>query len=186
MIPAAIEPYVLAIVAAGGILIGAAGAGWYQQTRVAHRDNTIARMQNEATAAGLEATRMANEASAQIASLSTDLAAAYRHQRVVEVEVIREIDRVASPARACLGPAAVSVLQRSDSRPPRAGQSAGQPAGAGLRPPANTDGSASEAAVARWMNACRSAYWSLMDRDEAKIDVLRSLERAGLITVVPD
>jgi hypothetical protein len=186
VIPATLEPYALAIAAAGGLLVGAAGMGWFQQTRidalkVEAREAAVSSEERRQTAQ-----RAADAASATVAGLSTDLAAAHRLQRVVEIEVEKEIVRVASPARACLGPAAVSVLQRSDSRPPRASQSASQPAGAGLRPPADPDGSASEAAVARWMSACRSAYWSLMDRDEAKTDVLRSLERAGLITVVPD
>lgn len=174
MIPAALEPYALALVAAGGIAIGAVGMGWAQQARVAHRDNEIERMRLDAIAAGLDARRAADAASAQIAGLSTDLAQASRHQREIHVETIREVERTASPDRVCLGDRTRGLLQRAQGRAAE-GPGAGEPAGPGPGPAPDPGRSASELAVAGWMTAALGQYAELRDRHRALAGAVRAL-----------
>lgn len=184
MIPVAVAPY--ALVLSGGLLIGAASAAWVQQIRIDEMKVDARERDVQAREAAAEALRDADAASAKIAGLSTDLAAAWRHQRVVEVEVIKEIERVTSPSRACLGPAAVRVLQRADVRPAGAGESAGEPAQAVPGPAADPGRSTSERAVTTWIDAVQRQYRDLQREDAAKAEVIRELERAGLVVVVPD
>lgn len=177
-------PYALAV--AGGIAIGAAGAGYVQQARIDALKVEAREQAVEARERAADARRQADEASAQIAGLSTDLAQAYRHQRTIHVETIREIERVASRDRQCLGSAAISVLRRADVRSAGAGDGAGEPAQAGPGSAPDPGRSASEAAIAGWMSAALTQYGGLRDQNRALAAAIRRLEAAGLVVVVPD
>ena len=168
-------PYMLAGAFLAGIVAAGGPLWWYHGVRMDEKQLVIDRLTGAAAAAKLESDRKAATAQLQIDAIvsAADLAALSR--RVEHVEVIREIQVAASPDRQCLGPAAVSVLQRAKDRRDAPRPDPGEPAGTGLRLAPHPVGSASERAVAEYMAAALDQYTGLRDRHRDLAAVVRTL-----------
>lgn len=175
MISAAAMPYVAAAAFAAGLVVAGAPLWWYHGVRMDEQQLVIDRLTGAAAAAKLQSDQKAAAAQLQIDAIvsAADLAALSR--RVEHVEVIREIQVAASPDRQCLGPAAVSVLQRAKDRRDAPRPDPGEPAGTGLRLAPHPVRSASERAVTEWMEAALDQYTGLRARHRALGDVVRVL-----------
>ena len=171
----------------GSLIVGLALGGWLgwslQGGKVARAKAEVAELEARIERGRAAAAAAAREAELTIGALSTDLAHARRLREVEYVEVVREIEKVSSRERQCLGPATRGVLHRSDraaveSEDPR------QPARASPGPAADPGGpaGASEQAVALWIEAARNQYRGLQRRFHAVSDAVRALP---CVEVVP-
>lgn len=175
--------YVTAGAFAAGLAAAAVPAWWLHSVRVDQLQLTIDRLTSAAEVARQESDRRAAAAQQQIDQVTAALDVARNTREVVHVEVVREIQAAASADRQCLGPAAVSVLQRSQDRRDASRQGPGVSAGTGLRIATDPVRPASERAVAEWMAAALDQYTGLRDRHRALADIVRVLP---CVEIVPD
>jgi hypothetical protein len=172
---AAALPYV----AAGAFVAGLAAATvpwwWFHGVRMDQKQLAIDLLTGAVAKAEIDARRKAADAQRQVDQFNAALEVARNTQEAVHVEVIREIQVAASPDRQCLGPAAVGVLQRAKDRRDAPRADPGEPAGTGLRLAPYPVGSASERAVAEWMEAALDQYTAVRDRHRALAGTVRTL-----------
>lgn len=161
---------------AAGIFAGGLATGWYlQSVETGRAKNEVEQLQGAARLAKALAEGAARTAEGTIAGLQSDLAASHRMQRIEYVEVEKQIEAVASPARQCLSPSTVRVL-RGAHRPAAEGEGPREPLGSGLRLAPDPGGSgASEKAVADWMNAALDQYKALQKLNRTLVQTIRSL-----------
>lgn len=170
---AAVVPYLVWIALAAGLAAGAAGAWYVQGLRLGHAELRIERLISDAAIAKSRAENDARNAENTIAGLSSDLAHSRRQRETRTVEVIREIQTVASPTRQCLAAGTVGVLQRA--HPDAEGQDTREPAGSRAAPAADPGRPASELAVSLWITAALAQYTDLRDRHRALSAAVRAL-----------
>lgn len=157
-----------------GALAGGGGVWYARGLEVGRLELKIERMEAANALAQSLAKSQAEAAELTIAGLQSDLARAHVHSERVYVEVEKRIEAVASPRRQCLSAPTVRVL-RDAADPPAQGADPRSALGIPAAPAADPDGSASEQAIARWMNAALRQYKDLRDRHRALAEVVRAL-----------
>lgn len=170
-------PYIVAVSIAMGAAGGGALAWWAQGNRI-ERLQLLSERYEAASRLGAQLVKHEAEAAKKrIDGLESDLEAAHKKREQTYVEVVKDVQVVASPTRQCLTPAVRRVLDSSAGNPTPAPSADPRVALAIPAAPAADPGGpgASERAVALWMAAALRQYSALRDQHRTLADVVRSL-----------